>query len=164
MTRKLSSPLTFTRTNQWGQNWLLTFNTCKTRLRTFDHQADNTEFSPAMVVLSMRLLAWNMYWSTSSLPDLKSNLYIQSITKNTGRLPMPLQKVSGFSYHTLSLSLQEPDQAKSHFRATTEFKGFCRCQIVFYPSTFLPQTERLLASGYFQSRRSSEILSLVPAV
>lgn len=65
-----------------GRNWLVTFNTSKTKLVSF-HQADPTHQSEWMAVFLKWLLALSIYWNSS---EFKWNSDTQSIAKDAVKM------------------------------------------------------------------------------
>ena len=82
----LSSDLN--RTVQWGKEWLVSFNTSKTKLVSFNHQRNAPDF-PLIHMDGSSLSeapCFDRLLGLEFTPDLRWNTYIRSVAKATGKM------------------------------------------------------------------------------
>ena len=73
---------------KWGKTWLVTFNSSKTKLRSFHHHRGSPSF-PSVIMDETTLQEANCierHLSLKFTPDLKWNSYILSVAKDVGKM------------------------------------------------------------------------------
>ena len=76
------------RTDQWGNEWLVTFNASKTKLLSFHHHRNTPNFPTVRMNGSplKEASCFDRLLGLKFTPDLRWNTYIRSVAKATGKM------------------------------------------------------------------------------